>query len=43
MTHEFVPRLAVNQLNDTFSASAAISGVDLFLRGQRRLYCVAAE
>jgi outer membrane protein assembly factor BamB len=35
--------LAVNQLNDTFSASAAIVGRELFLRGERYLYCIAEE
>jgi len=35
--------LALNQLNDSFSASAAIVGRELFLRGQRYLYCIAEE
>jgi outer membrane protein assembly factor BamB len=34
--------LAVNRLDDRFSASAAIAGRDLFLRGERHLYCLAA-
>jgi hypothetical protein len=39
-----VPKiLAVNQLNDTFSASAALVGRELFLRGERHLYCLAEE
>lgn len=35
--------LAVNQLNDTFSASAALVGRELFLRGERYLYCIAED
>lgn len=35
--------LAVNRLDDTFSASAAIAGRELFLRGERSLYCIAEE
>jgi outer membrane protein assembly factor BamB len=35
--------LAVNQLDDSFSASAALVGGDLYLRGDRFLYCVAEE
>jgi outer membrane protein assembly factor BamB len=39
-----VPKmLAVNRLDDTFSASAALSGRELFLRGERFLYCIAEE
>lgn len=34
--------LAVNHLDDTFNASAAIAGRELFLRGERHLYCLAA-
>lgn len=33
--------LAINRLNDTIAASAAISGKELFLRGQKYLYCIA--
>ncbi len=33
--------LAVNRLNDSFSASAAIVGDDLFLRGEENLYRIA--
>lgn len=37
-----VPRmLAVNRLDDTFSASAALVGRELLLRGERYLYCIA--
>ncbi len=35
--------LAVSQLNDTFSASAALVGSELFLRGERYLYCIAED
>jgi outer membrane protein assembly factor BamB len=34
-------KLAVNRLDDTFSASAALAGRDLYLRGERYLYCIA--
>jgi len=45
MSHgERIPRmLAVNRLDDHFSASAAIAGRELFLRGERCLYCIAEE
>jgi outer membrane protein assembly factor BamB len=33
--------LARNVLDDSFSASAAIVGGELFLRGARKLYCIA--
>ncbi|MFL5341512.1 MAG: PQQ-binding-like beta-propeller repeat protein [Gemmataceae bacterium] len=35
--------LAVNRLDDSFSASPALAGRELFLRGERHLYCLAAE
>src|SRR5205085_2915760 len=35
--------LAVNRLDDTFSASAALAGRDMVLRGERFLYCLASE
>jgi outer membrane protein assembly factor BamB len=39
---EGAPRaLAVNRLDDRFSASAAVVGRELFLRGERHLYCIA--
>jgi hypothetical protein len=39
-----VPKmLAVNRLDDTFSASAALVGRELFLRGENYLYCIAEE
>ncbi len=33
--------IAVNRLNDRFSASAAIAGNELFLRGEEFLYCLS--
>ena len=42
LSHADKPRvLAINRLNDTIAASAAIAGNELFLRGQKFLYCVA--
>ena len=35
--------LAVNHLDDTFSASAALAGRELYLRGERFLYCLASS
>ena len=35
--------LAMNQLNERISASAAIIGRELFLRGEQFLYCLAEE
>ena len=35
--------LAVNRLDDGFSASAALAGGELYLRGERRLYCIAEQ
>jgi outer membrane protein assembly factor BamB len=35
--------LATNRLDDTFSASAALVGRELFLRGERYLYCIAEK
>jgi outer membrane protein assembly factor BamB len=35
--------LAVNRLDESFSASAAIVGDALYLRGERFLYCLATE
>ena len=34
--------LAINRLDDTFSASPAVVGGELFLRGQEYLYCLTA-
>jgi outer membrane protein assembly factor BamB len=35
--------LAVNRLDDHINASAAIAGRELFLRGERYLYCIAEQ
>jgi hypothetical protein len=35
--------LAVNHLNDSFSASAALADRELYLRGEKFLYCIAEE
>lgn len=35
--------LAVNHLDDSFSASPALAGGELYLRGTRSLYCVAEK
>lgn len=44
VSHEQNPRvLAQNQLDDYFSASVAIAGCELFLRGEKYLYCIAEE
>ncbi|MBT3270139.1 PQQ-like beta-propeller repeat protein [Candidatus Poribacteria bacterium] len=44
LSHAEEPQiLALNHLDDEFSASAAISGGDLFLRGRRYLYCIATQ
>ena len=41
-TNESSPRiLARNILDDRFNASAAICGKELFLRGEKNLYCIA--
>jgi len=32
--------LALNRLNDSFSASAALSGEEILLRGEQHLYCI---
>jgi hypothetical protein len=42
ISHSETPRLlSQNQLDDTFNASAAIAGRELFMRGERALYCLA--
>lgn len=42
VSHSDTPRLlARNQLDDTFNASAAIAGGELFLRGEKALYCLS--
>jgi outer membrane protein assembly factor BamB len=35
--------LAQNQLEDSFSASPAVVGNELYLRGERNLYCIAED
>ena len=35
--------LALNRLDDVFSASPAVAGRELYLRGERFLYCLAAS
>lgn len=44
MSHdENAKMLATNRLDDTISASAALVGKELFLRGERYLYCIAEK
>ena len=44
ISHEDAPRdLSLNQLDDTFSATATVVGRELFLRGEKSLYCIAAD
>ena len=44
LAHSPMPRiLAVNRLHDPISASPALSGRELFLRGEKFLYCLAEE
>ena len=44
LSHEQQPRvLSMNQLNDSFSASAAIVEKEIYLRGLKRLYCIAED
>lgn len=44
LSHSDKPEvLALNRLEDGFSASAAVAGLELFLRGQKYLYCIAEE
>ena len=43
-SHGEIPRpLALNRLDDRFSASAAIVGSEIFLRGEKHLYCIAEK
>jgi outer membrane protein assembly factor BamB len=43
-SHGDIPRpLALNRLDDRFSASAALVGSELFLRGEKHLYCIAEK
>ena len=42
ISHAKIPRtLAINELDDSFSASAAIVGDQILLRGNKFLYCIA--
>ena len=44
LTHEDNPKaLALNQLDDSFTASPAAVGRELLLRGERHLYSIAEE
>ena len=44
ISHEQNPRiLAINQLDDSFSASVALVDRELFLRGEKFLYCISEE
>lgn len=44
LSHDGKPReLALNHLNDVFAASAAIVGREMFLRGEKHLYCLSEE
>ncbi|MCH7910848.1 MAG: hypothetical protein IIB38_14695 [Candidatus Hydrogenedentes bacterium] len=44
LSHAATPEvLALNRLDDSFSASAALAGSELYLRGQQNLYCIAEE
>jgi outer membrane protein assembly factor BamB len=39
-----IPRLlSLNRLSESISASAALAGVELFLRGEQSLYCLAEQ
>ena len=44
LSHDANPTvLAQNRLADSFSASAAVVGAELYLRGQHSLYCIARD
>lgn len=44
ISHDDIPSvLAQNRLDDSFSASAALVGGEIFLRGEKNLYCIAEE
>ena len=44
LSHTATPRvLAVNRLDDGFNASAALVDQELYLRGERNLYCITEE
>ena len=41
ITNSEIPRsVAVNRLGESVSASAAIVGREIFLRGEKHLYCI---
>lgn len=44
VSHSQIPKvLGVNQLNESLSASPALVGKELFLRGEKSIYCIAQE
>ena len=44
ISHDETPRvLALNRLDDSFSASAVLVNSELFLRGEKYLYCIAEK
>ena len=44
LSHETTPKLvAVNRLNESISASAAIEGDEIFLRGDDHLFCIGSR
>ena len=44
LNHKAFPRvLSLNKLDDEFSASAAVAGREIFLRGVKHLYCIAKD
>ena len=44
LSHDDEPEpVAFNKLDDSFSASAAISGNQIFLRGEKFLYCIGSK
>ena len=42
-SHDQQRVLATNRLDDSFSASAALVGRDLLLRGEHALYCISEK
>jgi outer membrane protein assembly factor BamB len=43
LSHDRQQIIATNRLDDSFSASAALVGRDLLLRGEHSIYCIAEE
>ena len=44
LDHAPIPRIiAVNRLDDRFNASAAVSEGEIFLRGEKNLYCIGKK